>query len=170
MTKYVAFQFLDEVKKRTMSTRLQQDSEDSITDDSSDSMAKVVFKKPLKNPDRFGKQANSTEGGAMVDITQSSRADSEGGIKIAEYVVGSKTAAQLHKERRQKKAKLVSLHSEEEESDTAGGSQSNREATATSLVVLKCRENKSKSSGVKCTQSVATICLSHLEDEEEEDI
>ena len=168
VNKYAAFQFLDEVKKRKMSTRLQQDSEDSTTDDSTDSVAKVVFKKPLKNPDRFGKQANSTEDGTMVDITQSSRADSEGGIKTAEYVVGSKTAAQLHKERRQKKAKLVSLHSEEEESDTAGRSESNKEATATSLVVLKSPEN-SKSSGVKCTKSVATICLSHLEDEEEED-
>ena len=46
VNKYAAFQFLDEVKKRKMSTRLQQDSEDSITD----GVAKVVFKKPLKNP------------------------------------------------------------------------------------------------------------------------
>ena len=35
----------------------------------------------------------------MVDITKSGRAGSESGIELAEYVAGSKTVAQLHKER-----------------------------------------------------------------------
>ena len=35
----------------------------------------------------------------MVDITKSGRTGSESGIELAEYVVGSKTVAQLHKER-----------------------------------------------------------------------
>ena len=37
---------------------------------------------------------------------------------MAEYVVGSKAAAQLHRERnRQRKAKLISLHSKELEEE-----------------------------------------------------
>ena len=41
---------------------------------------------------------------------------------MAEYVVGSKAAAQLHRERnRQRKAKLVSLHNKELEEEEKGG-------------------------------------------------
>lgn len=87
-------------------------------------VTQVVFKRPSRSVSRNGKQRRTGDGikiedGDLKTKDQEGHSASDGsggGIKMAEYVVGSKAAAQLHREKRkQRKAKqLVSLHSEEE--------------------------------------------------------
>ena len=173
VNKYAAFQFLDEVQKRKVSSRLQRDDE-SNTDvlDNSTESAKVVFKKPSKNLSKASKRDSTRGNVGKVDVSSSLRAQEShgGGIKMAEYVVGSKSAAQLHRERRQKKAKLISLHFEEDDTETVGdvnSDQSERDVEVCENVNDK-RSKEAKSTRERTITSTTAISLSHLEDEEEE--
>ena len=68
-----------------------------------------MFKKPLKSVSRSGEQigraGDSVRSEDRILEMRGQEGDSDGGIKMAEYVVGSKAAAQLHvhraRERRQ---------------------------------------------------------------------
>ena len=166
VNKYAAFQFLDEIKKRKVTSSLTEHDDETVTEgsDNSAETTKVVFKKPSKGASRTGQQGRA-EGVRSEDGTLEMRGQeghSGGGLKMAEYVVGSKAAAQLHRvrERRQKRTKLVSLQSEEEELESASGDMA---ATASGGYSEK---------GAKCvkegTIKPTAISLSHLETEEED--
>ena len=90
-----------------------------------------------------------------------------GGIKMAEYVVGSKVAAQLHREkRRQRKAKLISLHSEELEEEKGG----ERVNSGGEMDSVSDREVAESGGSVKkaVKRRTTAINLSHLDEEEED--
>ena len=68
-----------------------------------------MFKKPSKSASRTGKQnrggdsLRSEDGDLKTRGQEGHSASGGGGIKTAEYVVGSKPAAQLHRERKRQK-------------------------------------------------------------------
>ena len=192
VNKYAAFQFLDEIKKRKSSSSLTQDSDNTTESDNSAEMTKVVFKRPSRSVSKSGKQNRTglgdslrKEDGDLKTKSQEGHSASDGsggGIKMAEYVVGSKAAAQLHRERRrQRKAmQLVSLHStsegelEEEgageredggDMEMDGGNDGDVAEIGGDSETVKKRTKAVK----KRTVSSIGISLSHLEEEEEED-
>ena len=175
VNKYAAFQFLDEVKKRKESSGLEHvDEHDASNDECNDSSVstKVVFKKPSKTRNlASGRQGNEDGESDEVNVV-SNQLGLSGGVKMAEYVVGSKTAAQIHRERRrqQKKNKLVSLHSEEDDSEITIDSACHGESVPVNTSnVNSIKEKRSKSERVKSTKSSsAAVSLSHLAEEEEE--
>lgn len=189
VNKYAAFQFLDEIKKRKSSSSLTtQDSDgtDNTTEsDNSAEMTQVVFKRPSRSVSRNGKQSRTGIRSEDGDLKMKGQGDhsasdgSGGGIKMAEYVVGSKEAAQLHRERRrQRKAmQLVSLHSEEDlEEEGAweredGGDMEMDSGNDGDVAEIGGSSGTVKKKGTKAvkkrTVSSATINLSHLEEEEE---
>ena len=171
VNKYAAFQFLDEIKKRKSSSSLETVTES----DNSDETSKVVFKKPSKSVSRTGKQGR---GGGSVrsedgDLKMRGQDAGGGGIKMVEYVVGSKTAAQLHRERRQKRAKLVSLVSEELEDggerEGSGDMDSGHDRDVVESGGHDFETSKKKAKIMKKqTVSSAAVSLSHLEEEDED--
>ena len=191
VNKYAAFQFLDEIKKRkSLSSLTSQDSDgtDNTTEsDNSAEMTKVVFKRPSRSVSKSGKQNRTglgdslrKEDGDLKTKGQEGHSASDGsggGIKMAEYVVGSKAAAQLHRERRrQRKAmQLVSLHSEEELEEEGGeredGGDMEMDGGNDGDVAEIGGSSETVKKGTKAvkkrTVSSATINLSHLEEEEE---
>ena len=118
-------------------------------------MTKVVFKKPSKGVSRTGKQGRGGEGVKSEDGMRGQEGHRGGGIKMAEYVVGSKAAAQLHRarERRQKRAKLISLQS-------AGGGGNIVTTASGGYSEAKFMQER--------TIRPTAISLSHLEAEEED--
>ena len=172
VNKYAAFQFLDEIKKRKSSSSLtMQDSDGTDNNTESDNPAevtKVVFKRPSRSVSKSGKQNRTglgdslrKEDGDLKLKGQEGHSASDGGIKMAEYVVGSKAAAQLHRERRrQRKVKqLVSLHSEEElEKEGAVRREDMDSGDVAEIGGGGTKAVKKRTS--------ATINLSHLEEEE----
>ena len=184
MNKYAAFQFLDEIKKRKALSGLQLVDDADVTEleGSITKPAKVVFKKPSKNMSRLGKIDNTNHNHGNIAVTTAdvqAQGDLSGSVKMAEYVVGSKEAAQLHKERRQKRAKLISLHSEEEEQETlvigdvCGGSgktvsDGEEFPASTSSVDSKKASATGQLRRKKGREKLTAISLSHLEEEPEE--
>ena len=184
VNKYAAFQFLDEVKKRKVLSGLQRadDANVSELEGSITKPTKVLFKKPSKNTSRLGKNGNTNRNHGNIAVTTAgvqAQGDLSGSARMAEYVVGSKEAAQLHKERRQKRAKLISLHSDEEEPETVVGdvcggsseSENDREECPASTGSIDSK--KASASGQprrkKGKGKLTAISLSHLEEEPEEE-
>ena len=92
---------------------------------------------------------------------------------MAEYVVGSKAAAQLHRERnRQRKAKLISLHSEELEEEKGGermNSGGEMDSASDREVAESGGSSETVKKGIKAVKKRTTaINLSHLDEEEED--
>ena len=143
VNKYAAFEFLDQVKKRKIMSGLEQSGDtDPDEEEIASESAKVVFKKPKRKVGR-SEHKESLDRDRTVD-TQQSHVGSGGGVKMAEYVVGSKAAARLQRERKQKRAKLISIQTEEDdESDSK-------------------EDGKVAASGI----SSSSVCLSHLEEEQ----
>jgi hypothetical protein len=180
VNKYAAFQFLDEVKKRKSSSSLSMqhsDETDIMESDDSAEMTKVVFKRPSKSISRTGKQSRTqthslrSEDGDLKTKDQeegdSASDGGGGGIKMAEYVVGSKAAAQLHRERRrQRKAKMVSLHSEEKLEEEGAGEREDG-ADMDNIAELGDGSENTKRAVKKRMVSSTAISLSHLEEEED---
>ena len=175
VNKYAAFQFLDEIKKRKLSSSRTTHSNETGNTESENSAetTKVVFKKPSKSVSRTGKQSRTRDGVKSEDEDlkmrgqESHGASGGGGIKMAEYVVGSKAAAQIHRERRQKRTKLVSLHSEELEEggrDVDSGCDGDGAESGGGSEIVK----KGTKAVKKRTISSTAINLSHLEEEEED--
>ena len=173
VNKYAAFQFLDEIKKRKSSSSLtMQDSDGTDNTTESDNpaeMTKVVFKRPSRSVNKYGKQGRTglgdslrKEDGDLKTKGQEGHSASDGsggGIKMAEYVVGSKAAAQLHRERRRQRkvTQLVSLHSEEElEEEEGAGDMDSGDIAEIGGGGTKAVKKRTS----------ATINLSHLEEEE----
>ena len=175
VNKYAAFQFLDEIKKRKLSSSLStHGNETGNTElDNSAEATKVVFRKPSKGVSRTGKQSRTRDGIKSEDEDLKTRgqeghnASGGGGIKMAEYVVGSKAAAQIHRERRQKRNKLVSLHSEELEEGgrnmDSGCDGDGAESNDSSETIKKGTKTVKRR-----TVPSTIINLSHLEEEEED--
>lgn len=183
VNKYAAFQFLDEIQKRKSPSSLtaqRSDETGNAESDKSDEVTKVVFKRPSKSVSRVGKKSREGDGVRSEGGESNTRgheghsASGEGGIKMAEYVVGSKAAAQLHRERRrQKKPKLVSLHSEELEEDGGergdGGDNMDGGCDGDVAEIGGSETIRKRSKAVKKrTVSSAIINLSHLAEEEED--
>ena len=181
VNKYAAFQFLDEIKKRKSSSSLTTQHSDETGDTESDNSAeltKVVFKKPSKSASRTGKQnrggdgVRSESGNLKTRGQEGHSASGGGGIKMAEYVVGSKAAAQLHRERnRQRKAKLISLHSEELEEEKGGervNSGGEMDSASDREVAESGGSSETVKKGTKAVKKSTAINLSHLDEEEED--
>ena len=183
VNKYAAFQFLDEIKKRKSSSSLTThgNETDNIESDNSSETTKVVFKKPSRSASRTGKHSRTrSRDGVKSEDEDLKMRGQEGhgasggeGIKMAEYVVGSKAAAQLQRERRQKRAKLVSLHSEVLEEE--GGEREDvgdMDSGCDRDVTESGGGSETVTKGVKTvkmrTGSTIAISLSHLEEEDED--
>ena len=163
VNKYAAFQFLDQVKKRKTAFSLEHGGETGSGESEEregKSSAKVVFKKPRSRAAKPGSREGPGSDVRTGDAASSVGAHGglSGGIKMAEYVVGSKSAAQLQRERRQKKTKLISLQSEE------GGAGSQVELDGK---VHVSKKEIGRSVGAKSKKTAGAVCLSHLEEEED---
>ena len=178
VNKYAAFQFLDEVKKRkslsSLDTEHSNETDGMVLEGEDASTAneatKVVFKKPSKGVRRTGSDSRVGDSVRRSEEGLESRGlDTHGGgsVKMAEYVVGSKAAAQSHRERRQKRAKLVSLHSEEELKEDEGREDiGHYTADSGSSYPSKTSEKRGKSIRKKTASS--TVSLSHLDENDED--
>ena len=88
------------MKKNKIMSELEQSGEtDPDEEERASESAKVVFKKPKR---KVGEPTQEERLVRVRTVDTQSHGGSGGGVKMAEYVVGSKAAAQLQRERKQR--------------------------------------------------------------------